>query len=168
MAMWLWLQEITWKMVWVKVLWLTCILKFKLYFLACLNKILSNTEYVLIKSMSKLEMEATENTETITAQLSLFKFLFIYEQSYLIISAKFVFYCRQQNKTNLSSWFSHSCVLLEVLLSFQQVRISVHIRTVFFFFFFFLAAKSHTFVSWKETRNKLCTIAYGCGSTIVL
>lgn len=64
----------------------------KLFFLACLTKILANREHVLIKSMTKLEKEATENTETITAQLSLFKLPFTYEHLDLIISAKFVFY----------------------------------------------------------------------------
>lgn len=49
--------------------------------------------------MTKLEMETTENTKTITAQLSLFKPLFTYEQLDLIISTKFVFYCSRQNKT---------------------------------------------------------------------
>lgn len=71
----------------------------KLFFLACLTKILANTEHTPIKSMTKLEIETTENTETITAQLSLFKLPFTYEQLDLIISAKFVFYCGQENKT---------------------------------------------------------------------
>lgn len=70
----------------------------KLLFLACLTKILANTEHVLIKSMTKLETETTENTEKITAQLSLFKLPFTYEQLDLIISAKFVFYCGRENK----------------------------------------------------------------------
>lgn len=38
--------------------------------LACLTKALANTKHVPIKSMTKLEMATTENTETITAQLS--------------------------------------------------------------------------------------------------
>lgn len=70
----------------------------KLLFLACLTKILANTEHVLIKSMTKLETETTENTEKITAQLSLFKLPFTYEQLDLIIYAKFVFYCGRENK----------------------------------------------------------------------
>lgn len=71
----------------------------KLFFLACLTKILANKEHVLIKSMAKFETEATGNTETITAQLSLFKLPFTYEHLDLIISAKFVFYWSQENKT---------------------------------------------------------------------
>lgn len=71
----------------------------KLFFLACLTKILANTEDVPIKSMTKLEMKTTENTETITAQLSLFKLPFTYEQLDLSISAKFVFHCGRENKT---------------------------------------------------------------------
>lgn len=64
-----------------------------------MSKILSNIDHVLIKSMTKLEMETTENTKPITGQLSLFKLPFIYEQLHLIISAKFVFYCSRENKT---------------------------------------------------------------------
>lgn len=71
----------------------------KLFFLACLTKILANREHVLIKSIAKLKTEATGNTETITAQLSLFKLPFTYEHLDLIISAKFVFYWSWENKT---------------------------------------------------------------------
>lgn len=53
--------------------------------------------------MTKLEMETTENTKPITAQLSLFKLPFTYEQLHLIISAKFVFYCSQENETKQMS-----------------------------------------------------------------
>lgn len=49
--------------------------------------------------MTKLETETTENTETITVQLSLFKLPFTYEHLDLIISAKFVFYWGQEKKT---------------------------------------------------------------------
>lgn len=63
----------------------------KLFFLACLYETLANAEHVPITSMTKLEIETTENTKTITAQLSLFKLPFTYEQLGLIISAKFVF-----------------------------------------------------------------------------
>lgn len=70
-----------------------------LFFLACLTKILANTEHVPIKSMTKPEIETNENTETIIAQLLLFKLPFTYKQLDLIISAKFVFYCVRENKT---------------------------------------------------------------------
>lgn len=55
--------------------------------------------------MTKLEMEATENTETITAQLSLFKLSFTYEHLDFIISTKFVFYWSRENKTKQISVF---------------------------------------------------------------
>jgi len=75
----------------------------KLFFLACLTKTLANTEHAPIKSMTNLEIETIENIKVITAQLSLFKPPFTYEQLDLIIYAKFVFYWGQENKTKQTS-----------------------------------------------------------------
>lgn len=97
-------QETTWKMVQVPVFCELLLLKSsKLFFLACLYETLANAEHVPITSMTKLEIETTENTKTITAQLSLFKLPFTYEQLGLIISAKFVFYCSRENKKKQTS-----------------------------------------------------------------